>query len=387
MSEQYPIPPNGEVLRAEHLHAQTIFTLAEAGRALRGCWGFFRPAPSGSTSAPEAANHVTIENASVVITNLALISPDGFVIRKERVSEAIPTDPARNALRLAWSLPAHMSESGGRVDVDFSIDAANELSPRSPGSVVVGRLTRDGSRPGIAVTAPSLSLDGFRQLSDAWAGVKEQLGKMVARLGRTGRGLGFERLVVRAALERARTIPGDCDPRRATWELEGAVRQLVCFAEANGAPNVVNETSRLLELVGQCRRSADEGELSDLCSSMERVSAPERLERTRSWLEPGTQVLEPAGELGGAGNQVVRRYSLGGGAEAGDVLVKVTDGTTPPFVQGRCEDERDWRTLNFWSVNDFEFHATIAVPAGATWLELQCDRRVDPEVQSRAEGE
>ena len=394
-SMDYPIPPDGQVLRSSHLRGQTLFALIEAGRARRGIWGFFRPTQDGSGAAP---NRIQVSNGQLVIHNLAVVSPDGFTLR------AAETPPKSvwigGKVRLAWKLPEHASNQDGRVGTDIEIVSAGDSRLNEPGAFVIGEIVAAENRgdiPQFAATAPALGLDAAESLAEAWEELGGALHSLADAVAKSPRGLPFERSLVRAALDGIRAIPKETEPRQAMKELKGALVRLADFIKAyEGGKGAVEETEGWCARVEDCRLDADKG-LTLLCESLQRLAAADREEIVR-WLEAEEpSPLELLRSYKHA-NMEERVYHPGDPPVSSVLIAAPKSGASgtievwfrlaSPDPQPRYNARRKYEELPKSSRTPFDERAgdlrEVEVPTGAQEFHLRC--RVDATIQVRGTG-
>ena len=384
MSEGYPIPRDGAVLHASHLHAQTLFTLAEAGHALRGRWGFFRPA---GLAAGQGVNEIGVEDGLVVIKNLALRTPDGFVVRAQKLC-AKDRAKVDEVVRLAWRLPEPSSREASVVRAEMSV-VPRGAGPGGRGSVEIGSVVEVGSVAveeasatlGVSLTAPVFGLGGAEELARTWRDLIEEDGvllRLAEKTERSRHGRAFERRVVSAAFRRVAAMPLDCDTKQAMWELESAFRQLADFAwaYARAGEAVVVETARVLEASGKCRERAEK--LTPLCGGLREIAAAlgERAS-TWEWLRTERRRLDPTGVLDEGGQLRVLHYSVDDNIDTLDIVPRGVhpkramawagfDGAQlDELKDGQIEDGAKW---------------VVKVPRSASRFMLRCQSHVTVEV-------
>ena len=370
MIERYPIPPDGEILTSKHLHDQTLFTLAQVGRGLRGSWGFFRPPDSTGL-----ANRVFIQDGYVVIENLAAISPEGFSFQAEKLSAFIPA--VGRSLRLSWTLPSDASENDGLVGISLAVVAPD--IPEEPGSVVIGEIG-GRRRSNVSLTAPAFTIDSVALLVDSWSKLGKALHDITSALDGSSRGNPFERLLVGSAFNQLDSALSDT-PIQATRKLNTALEQLAGFVHVNAGRKIDQETEILLTHAGKCCAAAKEGPtalyraLSRLTSTLAKTP-----NAVRDWLSAGKRELRPDNEIVEAGMHMVKDYSLGNTAP-GPVhvtLVDVEAGPEPMTAWVRFDDA-GWQEL-IGRRTDHGIEASLEPPAGAARLSLRCTVGMDTVV-------
>ena len=378
MNERYPIPADGALLHARHLHAETLFTLTEAGRAFRGSWGFFRPE---GLARNERVNDVRVENDQVVITNLAMTTPDGFALRAKRLCSVAR---ARGMVRLAWSLPEPNTKMDSVVEVVMTVDVSQRATPGERGGATIGTVVAEGTGAGAALgvllTAPVFSLDGAEKVACTWryfAGEDGPLVELASEVSRSRRGGAFERGLVSGVFQRVAGMPLRCEPGQAMWELESAFWQLANFAEAyaENEEEVVAETGALCDSVRKCREMANR--LGPLCAGLEELTG--RLKASvclRNWLRTERLPLTPESTVLGAGRDKVLRYSVNSDLRELRIVPPLDVGAQQVAAWSKF-DEGDWNRL-MKEPDDAEW--VVEAPGGATYFSLRCPTDVTMQV-------
>ena len=389
MRLRYSIPPDGQVLRAQHLHDQTMFSLTEAGRALRGVWGFFR-APD--LSVEHAANEIFVEREVLVIRNLALLSPDGVVLRVGDLREPVPGDGG--TARVVWGLPANNTENEGRVSVRLEFEAERRRPPDGSVTVVIGKV--EDNR--FVSEVPVLSLEGSASVADAWAAVCKALGEFELLIGSSGHGDTFHRRLVESELRGIGRLQADTVPQHAVTCVETAVERLAAFAEAHGADKrVLREIERARKEAAKCRETA--GGLTALEHALNRLAemASAELKGAREWLlhtEAEWVELPADGEIRNP-EHTMTDYGVEG-ARVGRIRIRFEKKASRPnwrrwpevsyrFDEGAFlvlkhvqEEKMRDNSRTIWTSGDLE------IPDGAERLRVRCERDVDVRVEAGA---
>ena len=392
MRLRYPIPRDGQLLKSEHLHDQTLFGLAEAGLGLRGVWGFFRAPDLSDEDWP---NEILVERGALVIRNLALLSPDGLVLRgSEELREPFPG--GGGTVRVVWKLPAHNRENEGRVSVHLEIDGGRRRKQLQPWSVVIGEIEDNV----FSSSVPVLSLDGSAAVAVAWAAIIEELRELERLIGRSSRGDTFHRRLVESELRGIGRLPLDEQPRHAVIAVETAVERFAAFAEAHGADEqVMEEIERTGKGAAKSREAA--GGLTALVEALGGIAdmaSPVRMKRTREWLEPESewQELSHDGEIGNSPLHTMRHYRVDG-ARVGRIRIRFERKDSLPnwarrpevsyrFDEGAFlvvkDDVQEERTRDgnrtVWTTGDLE------IPDGAELLRVRFERDVAVRVELAA---
>ncbi len=351
----YSIPKDGEKLEERHLREQSVFLLSEAGGAWRDAWGVFRPREAG-----DDVNHVSIErdksDYKIVVRKLAAVSPDGFVLQSHDrdICKSLSADASASSdelvvcVRPGWTGERTSSEWIDRGPIiEFYSKTKLYSEDRKPGCMEIARID---AKEKCVVTAPALGMDATGSLCTAWAKLCKQIEDLAKTLGLSHKGEPFARSMARSALDRVCSLPRNCDPRQAGWELTDAFRRFDDFVKMftavgdgtgdDAADGARRGARQFAEAAVGCYEAAGGPSRKPLGTSrlVERVSEfTKSLEidgAIGSWLTTEAEELTCKDEIHDIGNYIKKKFEFKSGSPAKKIRVEATavDSVSRPSI-------------------------------------------------------
>ena len=368
MNERDPIPKDGEVLHASNLHALATFMLAEAGRGLRGAWGFFRPS---TLADDESANCIYVEDNKVIVKNLALITRDGFtLVETTKKLECELPSMASASLCLKWKLSEPLREGERGAFPVFDIVSIDQRVPRCR-AAIVGKVSGLANMK-VDLHAPALSLDAAKDVQDKWNSLAAKFRRLARLVGRSLRGGLFERRLVQTALQGLAELPPETAPVQATREMKTVAHLLAAFVEAHADSGVYKEVDGLVERVKECSGAVG---VTRLCDALERARL-DKMPTTERWLQTTTRDLRRVNTQGEDGNKVVHHYDLSDVTEATVFVALARTSALDPEAHGRFDDG-EWHLFEGKATVDQTEASFGPAPEGAHRFSLKCADSVE----------
>lgn len=411
----YSIPRDGEILRESHLRNHSAFLLSEAGGAWRGAWGVFRPVNSEGD-----VNQVSVESrgaeSSIVVNNLAAVSPDGFVIRSASgiIRNPLPADASAHRELVVCVKPAWTSERNTKEWLDhgptIKILSATDSTQKQEGPYMeLARVDTTSKR--CFVTAPALGIDATEQLRSAWESLCVQIKHLAAKLINSQRGELFARLSTNSSLNQVLSLPINCDPQKAGWILADAFSRYENFLEvfandhdsdgkeddsASGARSGANEFTKAVE---QCfeasggNRSVSIGtdRLVTRLIELANLLRSEIDGSTGAWLSVAMEELGCVGESRDGPRYIKRVYKFSKKSAAKSIRLEAwTSQGSLPSIAGLKFDTGE--LIEYGSKGDFKetqgkIHWHLERPKGVQQVTVRCPRNTKTRLIVASSGE
>ena len=411
----YSIPKDGEILRESNLRDHSAFLLSEAGGVWRGAWGVFRP-----INFEGDVNQVSVEgrgtDSSLVVNNLAAVSPEGFVIRSTSgvIRNPLPADASAHRELVVCIKPAWMGERNGKEWDDHG-PTIKILSPTDVAQKQEDRymeLARiDTTSKKCNVTAPALAVDATEELKSAWNDLCVQIKQLGTKLVNSQRGELFSRLNTNSSLNQVLSLPINCDPQQAWWILTDAFSRYKNFVEvfainhnfnakeddsASEARRAANEFTKTVE---QCfKANGGYGSVSlgtdRLITRLIELAKLLRNEiggSTGAWLGVEVEELGYVGESRDGPKYIKRVYKFSKDSAAKSIRLEAwTSHGSLPSLAGLKFDNRElieYKSTGFSEETQGKIHWYLERPKGAQQVTIRCSRHTKTRLILASSGE
>lgn len=164
MSREYPIPPDGEILRSRDLRELALYIFERTGGSAIVQHGFARDPKLDAVS---PANAISIESGCAVITGMAILTPDGALLLESHLKTEMAGTPGQE-LWAVRRVPQHREPLGKPAHPELALQWQKpDASDARVSTVRIGRLV-DATPPRIEPDLPAVTILAQKDLEDAW---------------------------------------------------------------------------------------------------------------------------------------------------------------------------------------------------------------------------